>query len=207
VLLACAWPTARLFLTSRHGTGGGVTVEMMGEGLTSFAPGLVGYALLAHLSRALYAAGQGRAAATSVCAGWFTVLLGDLVLVSALPGDRAVLALGLGNALGMTTAGLLLLAAVHRHAGREALRGVGGAGMVSLVAACVGGPVGLAVAVLPGKTGPLRAALVGGATATVTVAAFAAAAVLAARRFLPDSEYGALLRQTVDNRLARRSGR
>jgi putative peptidoglycan lipid II flippase len=207
VLLTCAWPTARLFLTARHGSGGGLTVEMMGEGLTAFAPGLIGYALLAHLSRALYAAGQGRAAAASVCAGWSTVLAADLVLVGALPGDHAVLALGLGNAVGMSTAGLLLLSAVRRHAGREALLGVGGAGLVSLAAACVAGPVGLAVAVLPGKTGPLRAALVGGATATATAAAFVAAAVLAARRFLPDSEYGALLRQTVDNRLARRNGR
>ncbi|MFL6116659.1 MAG: murein biosynthesis integral membrane protein MurJ, partial [Catenulispora sp.] len=112
VLAAAAWPTARLFLTARHGSGGGVTVEMMGQGLVAFAPGLIGYGLLAHLSRALYAAGRGRAAAAAVCAGWLTVLIADLTLVSLLPGADAVIALGLGNVLGMSVAGAALLAAV-----------------------------------------------------------------------------------------------
>ncbi|NUP48081.1 MAG: hypothetical protein HOW97_12315, partial [Catenulispora sp.] len=135
VLAAAAWPTARLFLTARHGSGGGATVEMMGQGLAAFAPGLIGYGLLAHLSRALYAAGRGRAAAVSVCAGWLTVLVADLALVTLLPGHDAVVALGLGNALGMSVAGAALLAAVRGVAGAEALAGVGRAGAVAVVAA------------------------------------------------------------------------
>jgi putative peptidoglycan lipid II flippase len=204
VLAAVAWPTARLFLTARHGSGGGATVEMMGQGLTAFAPGLIGYGLLAHLSRALYAAGRGRAAATAVCAGWATVLAADLTLVELLPGRHAVIALGLGNVLGMSVAGTLLLLAVRRAVGGEALTGVGRAGAVAALAAAVATPIGLLTAGLPGATGPLRAMIIGGATALLTVALFAGTAVVAARRLLPDTDCGKWLRAPVENRNRRR---
>uniref|UniRef100_UPI00189208EB murein biosynthesis integral membrane protein MurJ n=1 Tax=Catenulispora pinisilvae TaxID=2705253 RepID=UPI00189208EB len=207
VLAAAAWPTARLFLTARHGTGGGVTVEMMGQGLTAFAPGLIGYGLLAHLSRALYAAGRGRAAAVSVCAGWFTVLAADLTLVSLFPGEDAVIALGLGNVLGMSVAGAALLTAVRRGIGRAALTGVGRAGLVAAIAAAVATPVGMLLADLPGATGPLRAMLIGAATALLTIAVFVGTTIVAARRLLPDTECGKWLRATVDNRRGRRPAR
>lgn len=205
VLAATAWPTARLFLTARHGSGGGVTVEMMGQGLVAFAPGLIGYGLLAHLSRALYAAGRGRAAAGSVCAGWLTVLIADLTLVSLLPGADAVIALGLGNVLGMSVAGAALLAAVRRAVGRDALAGVGRAGAVAGLAAAVAVPAGMVVAAAAGATGPFQAAVIGAVTALVTVALFSGVAVAAAKRLLPDAECGKWLRATVDNRRGRRS--
>jgi putative peptidoglycan lipid II flippase len=207
VLAAAAWPTARLFLTARHGSGGSETVEMMAQGLTAFAPGLIGYGLLAHLSRALYAAGRGRAAATSVCAGWLTVLVSDLALVALLPGENAVIALGLGNALGMSVAGAALLTAVRRGIGREALTGVGRAGAVAALAALVATPAGMLTAGLAGATGPLRAALIGATTALLTIALFTAVAVVAARQILPDTECGQWLRATVDSRRGRRLAR
>ncbi|WP_344671009.1 murein biosynthesis integral membrane protein MurJ [Catenulispora yoronensis] len=207
VLAAAAWPTARLFLTARHGSGGGVTVEMMGQGLVAFAPGLIGYGLVAHLSRALYAAGRGRAAATSVCAGWLTVLAADLVSVTLLPGQDAVVALGLGNALGMSVAGAGLLAAVRRAAGREALAGVGRAAAVAGIAAAAAAPIGMLAAAGVAATVLVQAAVVGGAVALATVALFTAAAVVAARRLLPDTECGKWLRATVDSRRGRRPGR
>ncbi|GAA2001093.1 murein biosynthesis integral membrane protein MurJ [Catenulispora subtropica] len=206
VLAAAAWPTARLFLTARHGSGGGVTVAMMGQGLAAFAPGLIGYGLLAHLSRALYAAGRGRAAATSVCAGWLTVLVADLALVTLLPGQDAVVALGLGNALGMSVAGAALLTPVRRAAGRDALAGVGRAAAVAGVAAGIATPTGMAAAALVGATGPFQAAVIGAATALATIALFTLAAVAAAKRLLPDTECGKWLRATVDSR-RRRPGR
>jgi putative peptidoglycan lipid II flippase len=206
ILAAAAWPTARLFLTARHGSGGGLTVDMMARGLTAFAPGVIGYGLLAHLSRSLYAAGRGRAAATSVCAGWLTVLVCDVVLVSALPGRRAVFALGLGNTIGMSVAGLLLLTAMKRDVGPDALRGVGRAAVVAGIAAAVAGPTGIALAAIPGSTGPLQAAAVGIVTALVTAGIFAGVTMLASRRLLPDTECATWLRETVDNRRARRGG-
>ena len=207
VLAAAAWPTARLFLTARHGSGGSLTVEMMGQGLTAFAPGLIGYGLLAHLSRALYAANRGRAAATAVCAGWFTVLAADLILVSLLPGADAVIALGLGNTLGMSVAGAALLVAVRRDIGRDALAGVGRAGAVAVLAAAVATPVGMVLAQLPGPTGPLRAMIIGGVTALLTGALFVVTAIAAAKRLLPDTECGKWLRATVDHRRGRRPAR
>ncbi|WP_194921562.1 murein biosynthesis integral membrane protein MurJ [Catenulispora rubra] len=207
VLAAAAWPTARLFLTARHGTGGSVTVEMMGQGLTAFAPGLIGYGLLAHLSRALYASGRGRAAATAVCAGWFTVLVADLTLVELLPGEDAVIALGLGNIAGMTVAGAALLGAVRRGVGRDALAGVGRAGLVAALAAAVAAPIGMLFAALPGATGPLRAMLIGAATALLTVALFVGVAVVASKRLLPDTECGKWLRAPIEYRYRNRRGR
>jgi putative peptidoglycan lipid II flippase len=204
ILAAAAWPTARLFLTARHGSGGGATVEMMGQGLMAFAPGLIGYGLLAHLSRSLYAAGRGRAAATSVCAGWLTVLVCDLALVSAMPGRYAVLALGLGNTIGMSVAGLLLLASILRAVGSEALRGVARAAVVALLAGAVACPIGFVAAALPGDTGPFRAAVIGVATAVITAAIFTAVAVAVGRKLLPGTECGRWLRATVDNRRARK---
>ena len=41
--------------------------------LVGFAPGLVGYALMAHLGRVLYARQQGRDAALATVAGWVVV--------------------------------------------------------------------------------------------------------------------------------------
>jgi putative peptidoglycan lipid II flippase len=208
VLAAAAWPTARLFLTARHGTGGSVTVEMMGQGLTAFAPGLIGYGLLAHLSRALYAAGRGRAAATAVCAGWFTVLAADLTLVSLLPGRDAVIALGLGNVLGMSVAGAALLVAIRRGIGGDALVGVGRAGLVAALAAAVAAPVGMLFAELFGATGPFRAMIIGAGTALLTVALFVVTAMVAAKRLLPDTDCGKWLRAPIEyrNRRGRRSG-
>jgi len=207
VLAAAAWPTARLFLTARHGTGGSVTVEMMGQGLTAFAPGLIGYGLLAHLSRALYAAGRGRAAATAVCAGWFTVLAADLTLVSLLPGEDAVIALGLGNVLGMSVAGAALLVAVRRGIGGDALVGVARAGLVAACAAAVAAPVGMVFAELFGATGPFRAMIIGAGTAVLTVALFVVTAMVAAKRLLPDTDCGKWLRAPIEyrNRRGRRS--
>jgi putative peptidoglycan lipid II flippase len=179
---------------------------MMGQGLAVFAPGLIGYGLLAHLSRALYAAGRGRGAATAVCAGWLTVLVADLALVTLLPGQDAVVALGLGNGLGMSVAGAALLVAVRRAAGRDALAGVGRAAAVAAVAAAVATPVGLSAAALAGATGPFQAAVIGAATALATIALFTVVAMAVAKRLLPGTECGKWLRATVDNR-RRRPGR
>ena len=70
--------------------------------LVAFAPGLLGYGVLAVAARALYAAGRGRAAATATAAGWLAVLVADLVAVPLAGPDHAVTALGLGNTIGMT---------------------------------------------------------------------------------------------------------
>jgi putative peptidoglycan lipid II flippase len=130
LLAAAAVPVARVFEI-----GPGVSAPgAFADALTAFAPGLLGYGLVAHLGRALYAAHRGRQAAVATVAGWAVVVAADAGLVLRSDSGSVVTALGLGNTAGMTVAGGLLLAAVASFAGREALRGVGRTLLAGLVA-------------------------------------------------------------------------
>ncbi len=98
----------------------GAALSALPLALTAFAPGLVGFALIAHLGRALFAAGRATYAARVTVAGWLVAVLASLVLVPVLAGtgERAatqtLLALGLASSLGMTVAGVLLLVGAAR---------------------------------------------------------------------------------------------
>ncbi len=98
------------------------------------APGLVGYALLAVGTRALYASGSpGRAAATAA-AGWGVAAL--LPLLTTAPGSdvgATLVRLAAGSSVGMGVAGALVLLEVRRVWGAPALAGVGRAGAGALV--------------------------------------------------------------------------
>ncbi|MFI1384688.1 murein biosynthesis integral membrane protein MurJ [Embleya sp. NPDC020886] len=120
MLLAAAAPLGRFFALFMAGS---TEPEQMAWALAAFAPGLIGYALIAHLGRALNASGHGRAAAGCVVSGWVVVVVADAALAFALPARWTVAALGLGNSIGMTVAGLLLAYAVVRTAGPRALAG------------------------------------------------------------------------------------
>ena len=56
----------------------------MAATLSAFAPGLVGWRLVAHAGRVLYAAGRGRAAAVATATGWLVAVPASLVAVLAL---------------------------------------------------------------------------------------------------------------------------
>jgi putative peptidoglycan lipid II flippase len=146
LLLATAGPVARVFL----GGDPGPAVAALRDALAAFAPGLPGYGLVALLTRALYARGLWRAPTACVLGGWLVAIAADVVLAGALPaGDRA-LALGLGHTLGVTVAGMGLLAVTARVAGPGPLRGLARAGTGSLLAGAAGAAAGLLVARLLG---------------------------------------------------------
>ncbi|MFC7643056.1 hypothetical protein ACFQX6_20860 [Streptosporangium lutulentum] len=69
VMAAVAVPVSRVFLEGTPG-GGVAEIEEMARAVTLFAPGLLGYALLFHLARVLYACGRGRSAAAASVVGW-----------------------------------------------------------------------------------------------------------------------------------------
>ncbi len=138
--------------------------------------------------RALYALGRGRAAATATATGWLVVVGASLVAVAALRAagqgrDRAaVVGLGLGNSAGMCVAGVLLLLALRRAAGPEALAGVGRTFLRTAAAALAAAVAGRLVAdvvlralprgvVLP----PVAAAAAGAGVVLVVVGAVVAA--------------------------------
>jgi putative peptidoglycan lipid II flippase len=70
-------------------------------------------------------------------AGWLVVIVADLIAVPLVRDSAVVPVLGLANTVGMTAAGLALLAAVRSARGAAALRGVWralGAGLAGAVA-------------------------------------------------------------------------
>lgn len=140
--LALARPVARVIAQSAQGQ---PSVDPVADGIMAFSLGLVGYGLFACLSRALYASGRARLTAGACVAGWVSVIVVDLVLAAALPADDRVLALSLGNSVGMLILGLLLGWAVRSSHGGPALAGVGRTTLLGVVAGGVGAAVGTVV--------------------------------------------------------------
>jgi putative peptidoglycan lipid II flippase len=139
LLAAIAAPVARVF------TGPGQAPQLA-LGFAAFAPGLIGYGLTACLSRVLLAARRNRAAAAAICGGWLLVTVADVTLVEVVPARWVVAALGLGNTIGLTAAGIALTVAVRRACGRAALQATARAAAAGITAAVAGAAAGAAAA-------------------------------------------------------------
>jgi putative peptidoglycan lipid II flippase len=149
VLVAAAEPIARLLALHARGVHSPSTLA---GAIVAFAPGLLGYGLVAHVGRALYACGQGRRAAIATVTGWIAVLVGDLVLSAAAPASRRLDALAWGNTFGMTIAGVGLLLALSAEA-RAAVAGLRRTLPTVLVAAVASGGSGYVLARLLSTSG------------------------------------------------------
>jgi putative peptidoglycan lipid II flippase len=156
-------------------------VSVMTPALAAIAPGLVGFALVAHVGRALNALHRPRQAALATAAGWAGVVAASAaVVLTVASGPRAVVGLGLGNSVGMLLAGVLLLLALARAAGADAVVGTPRTAAVGVAGAVGGALVGRLVAdATLGATGggPAAAVLAGlvGAAAGVALLAVAVA--------------------------------
>jgi putative peptidoglycan lipid II flippase len=135
LLVGAAIPAARLFVTSGQ-------ARQLTFTLTAFAPGLIGYAIAANLSRVLFACQRSRVAAAALVTGWLLVIVVDLAAVPAVPHRWVVPVLGVGNTVGLTMAGAGLLAAVRAVRGPGALRGSGRAAVAGLAGALAGAAAG-----------------------------------------------------------------
>jgi putative peptidoglycan lipid II flippase len=149
-LVAVAGPVARFF-----------DVPGAADGIAGFAPGLLGYGLFAVLTRALYARGEPRPAALATVAGWACAALAAVALAAGLADDQRVLALTLGNSIGMALLGVLLVAAVLRRAGRPALAGLERAAAAGVVAGGLAALAGWLVTRATGTPGDGGAVLQG----------------------------------------------
>ncbi|UNX56037.1 MATE family efflux transporter [Georgenia sp. TF02-10] len=161
----------------------------MTAAITWFAPGVVGYALVFHLTRALYAVDQGRAAVLATATGWAAVSLASWAGAQALAGDGAdgpatLVALAVGSSVGMTVAGILLLAALRRAAGAGVLAGLARTLAVAGAGAVLGAAAGRWVvgAVLGAAGTGLGGAVLAAVPGAVVTAAAVALAVAAADR-------------------------
>jgi putative peptidoglycan lipid II flippase len=128
---------------------------VLARAVLAFAPGLIGYGLVAHLGRVLFACHRGRDSAGATIVGWLVVIGADIVLVLMLPRDWTVAGLALGNTAGMTVAGGLLLLALIRVRGRGAVAGLARASAAGIAGALAGGAAGYAVAGAIGASGRL----------------------------------------------------
>ncbi|MFF2266634.1 murein biosynthesis integral membrane protein MurJ [Cellulosimicrobium cellulans] len=148
------------------------SVAGLGGAVAGMAVGIVGFSLILHLSRALYAIDRQRVAVVVTAAGWLVVAATAYVL-PAVTGVRdqagVLLQLGLATAVGMSVAGAGLLVATRRYAGPEATHGVPRTLVVVAVGVALGALAGSAVsgALLPDGAGWLPAVGVGALAALV----------------------------------------
>lgn len=176
--VAAARPLARVMV---QGVPGVDSVDELTAGVIGFAPGLVGYGLFALLSRALYATHKTMTTAVACVAGWVTVIGSDLVLAFALAESHRVVALAVGNSIGMTVLGIGLVVAVVRRAGASSLSGVGRIAASATTAAVAAGVLGWWFESLIDGGSAWAAVLQGFAAAAVAVATFAAIVAATAR--------------------------
>lgn len=186
VLAAVAPAVGEVFTgidASRRGGPGAAALGAMSVALTAFAPGLVGFALVAHLGRALFAAGRAPVAAVGTALGWLTAAALSVVLVgastdAAIDPRSTLVALGAASSVGMTVGGVaLLVGAVRLRIGGQvpdgAVRGLpralAAAVSVGLLAALLGRLV--TDALLDGGSGRALVAGVAGAVVAALVLA------------------------------------
>lgn len=122
----------------------------MTRAITWLAPGVVGFALVFHVSRVLYALDRGRMAVAATAAGWLTVSVVSLLAVRWLApdggdGPATLFGLAIGSSVGMTVAGGALLVMLRRASGIGALAGLPRTCAVAGVAALAGGLLGRGV--------------------------------------------------------------
>jgi putative peptidoglycan lipid II flippase len=179
-LVALADPVARLLAQVTRGI---PSVPTLAAAIAGFAPGLLGYGLFALHSRALYARGRNRSVALATLIGWGGVTLASVALALVLPDRFRVLAVTLGNSLGMLVLGVVLAVLVARAAGRPALHGLTRTALATLCAGVVAALAGLAVRLpLPPDPGVSGTAAQGMLSGVAVVAVFAGVALLADRR-------------------------
>ncbi|MFK5690184.1 murein biosynthesis integral membrane protein MurJ [Ornithinimicrobium sp. LYQ92] len=139
-LVAARREIGTVFLALDRGRDGAgrQALEALPGTLGALAPGLVGFALVAVLGRALYAAQRPREAAAGVVLGWAVAGLLPLLLVGSAPEVGQVLVLlAVGSSVGMTLAGGTLAVLTRRAWGAAAMRGWGRALGAALVGAVV----------------------------------------------------------------------
>ncbi len=139
LLAGAAVPAARLFVS------GPAQARQLAITFALFAPGLIGYGLAANASRVLFSCHRSRVAAVALVSGWLLVIVTDVLAVPAVPPRWVVPVLALGNTVGLTLAGLALLAAVGVIRGPAALRGSARAAGAGLAGALAGAAAGALV--------------------------------------------------------------
>jgi putative peptidoglycan lipid II flippase len=146
------------------------------EAFVLLAPGIAGTAVIANLSRVMFAIGRLRVAAAALAGSWLLVMAADVVLAELAPPRMVVAALALGSTIGQTVVAVPTVIATRRICGRAALQGVGHATLAGLAAGTVSTAVGLLLCLAVPVSGKLPAVALAVGAASCAVTAFGAVA-------------------------------
>jgi putative peptidoglycan lipid II flippase len=125
----------------------------LSAGLVAFAPAIIGFSVLMHLGRVLYARHAGRQVAVVTGGAWVVVAVAGVILTWQWDGLDAVGALAAAMSVGMVVGAVVLLVVLRRVAGPDALHGLLRATVASLVGAVLAGLIGWLVALPAGDGG------------------------------------------------------
>lgn len=178
LLIAGSGPIATVITTVAKGND---NPDWIATAVAAFAFGLLGYSLLALLTRALYAAGATWSTALVTVSGWLVVIAADIVLSQLLPVDQRVAAVAAGNSIGMTVVGVGLMWWARRVLGSEILQGITRTLCATLIALAVSAAAGWWIA-YAWDPRSLSAALAAGAVVAGCVVAVFTALVMVADR-------------------------
>ncbi|MEV7971552.1 lipid II flippase MurJ [Cellulomonas sp. NPDC089187] len=184
-LIAAAPAVTTVF--GRIGNGDADLLGALSGPLALTAPGLLGFGLIFHVSRALYALEQGRSAVIGASVGWAVVIAASWIGCAALVGSgqdgpATLRSLAVGNTVGMLTAGVVLLVLLRRAAGAEAVQGIARSTAVLVAAGAAGSVLGRLVV----DAGQSMLGGVGGAVLAAVAGALVGAAVLVAGVWVTD---------------------
>src|SRR5580692_3806594 len=129
-----------------------------------FAPGIVGTAVVANLSRVMFVIGRLKIAAAALAGSWVITVVVDVVLAELVPARLVVAVLALGTTVGQIVVAFPLVSVTRRICGPAAVQGAGHATLAGLAACVAGAVVGVAVSL----TVPLHHKLEAGALAVLT---------------------------------------
>lgn len=179
VLIAVAGPIGAFFTgLDAHGVdAANEALSALPVTLTAYAPGVVGFAVTALLTRALYVRGRPVTAGIVVAAGWGLAALIPLgLLLGAAPALESTLTtLGVASSIGMTATAVALTVLVTRHWGGAVTSGLArtvGAAVVGGVVAAVLGRVVADRWVVDGLAGAVLVGVVVGGVVTLGYAAW-----------------------------------
>lgn len=191
LLVGTAVPVARIFAYD-DGRVQEIQASSLVDGLFAFAPALLGFAVLMHVGRVLYARQAGRSVALVTGAAWLAVAAVGFLLTLRWDGGGVVFSLAAAMSIGMLGGAVVLLVVLRRVAGPGVLSGLPRATGAALIGAVVAAAAGWFVS-LPSGDGSWASALVFAVLSGLAVVIVYAGVVVAVDR--PDAR--ALLRRGV----------
>ncbi|MFI6830113.1 murein biosynthesis integral membrane protein MurJ [Kribbella sp. NPDC050241] len=173
LLVGTAVPVARIFAYD-DGAVQEARATSLGNALVAFGPAVIGFAVLMHVGRVLYARHAGREVAVVTSAAWLLVAVAGVVLTTSWD---AVPALAAAMSVGMVVGAVVLVVVLWREVGPAVLAGLTRATLAALVGAVLAGAAGWAVALPAADAGVGRALVFAVLAGLAVVIVYAAVAV------------------------------